>query len=350
MSNLLINEPPLQVLPSLAKAIGLNEAIMLQQVHYWLHHAKVKHDGRMWIYKTLDQWHEQDFSFWSLDTIKRTISNLRKMKLLLVEKLSSNSFNRVNHYTIDYEALGRLELNNPQSRIAIDKGNMHQSTSAESTQHQGNMHQSDKSNMHQCLRDNKENTKESNSNNNKTNFSITSIQDWVQPNLTEINEMLKLGQSVTTNITQSQYDYQLSKFKNFHIEQELSGSIIKTEARRKDLLAEWIERDCQHQKKNKPKSSATSVNTNKTDWSSVGTNPDYSDSDIPDVFHPSHSKPTKQAKQDPNTSVVVNGLWKEPLPGMSVQQTYDYIAQCQMPGEMQDEAYDRLLNQMQEVV
>src|SRR5699024_5856084 len=97
MSNLLINEPPLQVLPSLAKAIGLNEAIMLQQVHYWLHHAKVKHDGRMWIYKTLDQWHEQDFSFWSLDTIKRTISNLRKMKLLLVEKLSSNSFNRVNH-------------------------------------------------------------------------------------------------------------------------------------------------------------------------------------------------------------------------------------------------------------
>ena len=36
MSNLLIEEPPLQVLPSLALAVGLNEAIILQQMHYWL--------------------------------------------------------------------------------------------------------------------------------------------------------------------------------------------------------------------------------------------------------------------------------------------------------------------------
>jgi len=350
MSNLLINEPPLQVLPSLAKAIGLNEAIMLQQVHYWLHHAKVKHDGRMWIYKTFEEWQEQDFSFWSTRTIKRIATNLVEMGLLLVKKLANNSFDRVNHYTINYEKLAELEINKTKNPVTADSDNLAQSKMSDCHQHSDKLAQSDSDNLARCLRDNKENTKESNSNNNKTNFSITSIQDWVQPNLAEINEMLKLGQSVTTNITQSQYDYQLSKFKNFHIEQELSGSIIKTEARRKDLLAEWIERDCQHQKKNKPKSSATSVNINKTDWSSVGTNPDYSDSDIPDVFHPSHSKPTKQAKQDPNTSVVVNGLWKEPLPGMSVQQTYDYIAQCQMPGEMQDEAYDRLLNQMQEAV
>ena len=35
MSKLLINEHPLQVLPSLATKIGLNEAIVLQQIHYW---------------------------------------------------------------------------------------------------------------------------------------------------------------------------------------------------------------------------------------------------------------------------------------------------------------------------
>ena len=34
--SLLISEPPLQVLPSLAVKIGLNEAIVLQQIHYWL--------------------------------------------------------------------------------------------------------------------------------------------------------------------------------------------------------------------------------------------------------------------------------------------------------------------------
>ena len=41
MSNLLINESPLQVLPTLATYIGLNEAIFLQQVHYWLRIDKV---------------------------------------------------------------------------------------------------------------------------------------------------------------------------------------------------------------------------------------------------------------------------------------------------------------------
>ena len=249
MSNLLINEPPLQVLPSLAKAIGLNEAIMLQQVHYWLHHAKVKHDGRMWIYKTLDQWHEQDFSFWSLDTIKRTISNLRKMKLLLVEKLSSNSFNRVNHYTIDYEALGRLELNNPQSRIAIDKGNMHQSTSAESTQHQGNMHQSDKSNMHQCLRDNKENTKENiyiseNEKNDDVisvmNKNAQSISDWQAPSKEVMQAELVRAGSIL-NMTDDQYQIYVDDFKGHFEQNALTGKPLLGDRNRKNRLRQWLE-------------------------------------------------------------------------------------------------------------
>jgi len=34
MSNLLIQEVPLMVLPTLATKIGLNEAMFLQQLHY----------------------------------------------------------------------------------------------------------------------------------------------------------------------------------------------------------------------------------------------------------------------------------------------------------------------------
>ncbi|WP_201525872.1 hypothetical protein [Psychrobacter frigidicola] len=108
MSNLLINEPPLQVLPSLAKKIGLSEAIALQQVHYWLAHAKIKYDGKMWIYKTFERWHEQDFKFWSERTIQRIFKNLTDMGLLLVEKLADNKQNRVNFYTIDYEKLNEV--------------------------------------------------------------------------------------------------------------------------------------------------------------------------------------------------------------------------------------------------
>ncbi len=36
MNNLLLDEHPLLVMPKLATLIGLNEAIVLQQVHYWL--------------------------------------------------------------------------------------------------------------------------------------------------------------------------------------------------------------------------------------------------------------------------------------------------------------------------
>ncbi|MCP6757123.1 replication protein RepO, partial [Klebsiella pneumoniae] len=61
MHALLINEPPLQVLPSLAKAIGLNEALILQQIHYWLNpkHNQNLFKGRYWVYNTYEQWQAQ---------------------------------------------------------------------------------------------------------------------------------------------------------------------------------------------------------------------------------------------------------------------------------------------------
>lgn len=333
------------VLPSLAKAIGLNEAIMLQQVHYWLKHAKTKHDGKVWFYKTFEEWQEQDFSFWSVRTIKRIAMSLVEMDLLLVKKLAINSFNRVNHYTVNYQKLTEIQLNNAVTQVNTDSDNLAQSKVSDCHQHSVNLAQSDSVNLARCLRDNKETTKESN-NNSKPNFSITSIQYWQQPSLNEINSMIKLGQSAVPDITQSQYDYYSAKFKNFYSEQEAKGSVIQTEARRKDLLAEWIERDYQHQKKNKAKSTANS----KTDWSSVGTSPNDSDNDLPDGFHPSHSKPATQAKPNPKTSVLVNGLWKQPLPNRTVSETYEIIVEQRMPGETADEVYDRLINQMQEVV
>jgi hypothetical protein len=42
MSRLLINESPIMIIPSLAAKIGLNEAVVLQQIHYWLGISKHK--------------------------------------------------------------------------------------------------------------------------------------------------------------------------------------------------------------------------------------------------------------------------------------------------------------------
>ncbi|MBM3632394.1 MAG: hypothetical protein FJX03_01615 [Alphaproteobacteria bacterium] len=106
---LLINEPPLQVLPTLAKTIGLNEAIVLQQVHYWLNPQFNKNffEERYWVYNTFTQWHQQ-FQFWSKKTIKRTIANLEESGLLI--SFVTRGFKRTKYYTLDYDLLKKISL------------------------------------------------------------------------------------------------------------------------------------------------------------------------------------------------------------------------------------------------
>ncbi|MER2190645.1 MAG: conserved phage C-terminal domain-containing protein [Solibacillus sp.] len=88
--NLLINEPPLQVLPSLAVKVGLNEAIFLQQLHFRLLISTNVRDGHKWIYKTLAEWNEE-FPFWSYDTLKRIVAKLEKEGYIV----TTNAYNKL---------------------------------------------------------------------------------------------------------------------------------------------------------------------------------------------------------------------------------------------------------------
>jgi len=119
-SPLLINEPPLQVLPTLAKTIGLNEAIILQQVHYWLNPQLNKNmfEGKHWVYNTFTQW-EQQFAFWSIPTIKRIIGSLEKSGLLL--SFSPRDFRRTKYYAINYELLNSTYLHDTHASAKINK-------------------------------------------------------------------------------------------------------------------------------------------------------------------------------------------------------------------------------------
>src|SRR5438552_2379893 len=116
MSNLLINEPPLMVLPSLASKIGLNEAIILQQVHYWLDPRgnKNKKEGRHWVYNSYKQWSIQ-FPFFSDRTIRRTIQNLEKSNLLIAKEFNKSAGDKTKWYSINYEQLSMLELSSGPS-------------------------------------------------------------------------------------------------------------------------------------------------------------------------------------------------------------------------------------------
>jgi len=103
--NLLINEPPLQVLPSLATSIGLNEAIFLQQLHFRLQISTNHRDGHKWIYKTYDEW-QSEFEFWSYDTVKRTIAKLEKISYIVTtSQYNKMKMDKTKWYRIDYEKL-----------------------------------------------------------------------------------------------------------------------------------------------------------------------------------------------------------------------------------------------------
>lgn len=97
----LLDEYPLVVLPSLACDLGLNEAIILQQIHYWLQKVRPMDDGLCWVYNTIPQWQKQ-FPFWSERTIFSTLKNLREVGVLIADYKSNNQLDRTLYYRIDY--------------------------------------------------------------------------------------------------------------------------------------------------------------------------------------------------------------------------------------------------------
>ncbi|MEA3318097.1 MAG: hypothetical protein U9R54_09085 [Bacteroidota bacterium] len=91
----------------------MNEAIILQQIHYWLKINKRTnknfHNSRYWVYNTYSQWQET-FTFFSVSTIKRTFKSLKKQKLIITNNYNKKKYDRTIWYTIDYKQLETLEF------------------------------------------------------------------------------------------------------------------------------------------------------------------------------------------------------------------------------------------------
>lgn len=137
MGKLLFNEQPLVVDKELARLIGLNEAIVLQQVHYWISlnqkTNKNFYKNKYWVYNSISNWHEENFNFWSFDTVKRTFSKLVKSKILITDNFNKEKRDRTLWYSINYKTLELLKKSisaNCTSALGqnapMDKGKMHQ--------------------------------------------------------------------------------------------------------------------------------------------------------------------------------------------------------------------------------
>jgi hypothetical protein len=106
-SNLLIDETPIVFQPTLAKLIGLPEAIVLQTLKYWCGQkrcGKVVDDER-WIFNTLEQWREFSFPFWSTRTIGEVFRTLESMGLVKSKQFDLQSGKAMKYYTISQSAL-----------------------------------------------------------------------------------------------------------------------------------------------------------------------------------------------------------------------------------------------------
>lgn len=111
MSKLLFDEHPLVILPSVAEKIGLNEAIVLQQINYWIQANKQANrnyrDGKHWTYNSVDEWQRQ-FRWWSRSTIKRTLKNLEDKGILVVGNYNKRGFDKTKWYSINKEKFSQL--------------------------------------------------------------------------------------------------------------------------------------------------------------------------------------------------------------------------------------------------
>lgn len=117
MSNLLISEPPLTVLPSLAERIGLDEAIVLQQVHYLassserVENTKAFKEGFYWVFHTIESWRVKFFRWWSVPTVKRVFQTLTSSGLLLTDTFDAGQGHRRLWYRVNYalvEAIAKI--------------------------------------------------------------------------------------------------------------------------------------------------------------------------------------------------------------------------------------------------
>lgn len=175
------------------------------------------------------------------------------------------------------------------------------------------------------------------------------IENWEAPSIDEMRgELFKAGKMM--QLTDDQYALHVGDFKAHYAEQALLGKPITTESNRKAKLRKWLAGEVDKQAANQARQEKAkgTFNIDNEDWGNgAGTSTNSYDSDLPPVFHPSHSQPV-QSKLDPSKCCIFNGLRKEPLPNMGIAETYEYIKQQKMPGESADETYDRVLTQMQE--
>ena len=115
----------------LALVLGdLNEAIVLNQLNYWLGINKKASknfiDDRYWVYNSYSDWKAKDFPYWSEKTIQRTFTRLENKGVVLSANYNKLAIDKTKWYTIDTEKLQELvdKFNSDEDKMTNRQDNM----------------------------------------------------------------------------------------------------------------------------------------------------------------------------------------------------------------------------------
>jgi hypothetical protein len=115
----------------LALVLGdLNEAIVLNQLNYWLGINKKAGknfiDDRYWVYNSYSDWKAKDFPYWSEKTIQRTFTRLENKGVVVSANYNKLGIDKTKWYTIETENLQELvdKFNSDENKMTNRQDNM----------------------------------------------------------------------------------------------------------------------------------------------------------------------------------------------------------------------------------
>lgn len=111
---------------NLAVVLGVSESIIVQQMSYWLEKSTHIIEGRPWIFNSYANWQKQ-LPFFCESTIRRLIKKLEDMRIILSANFNKCKMDKTKWYSIDYDALNRLEEKD-NSLIYANKEQMDETT------------------------------------------------------------------------------------------------------------------------------------------------------------------------------------------------------------------------------
>ena len=108
----------------LARQYGLDEAIMLHNLAYWMRKNALDgrniHDGQVWTFSSLEAFTEW-FPFWSVKQIRRILASLEQQALIRKGNYNKRATDRTTWYTITaQDVLGYYGISNVEVSAQTD--------------------------------------------------------------------------------------------------------------------------------------------------------------------------------------------------------------------------------------